>query len=160
MTDDMGHPTRPAAEWMIAEAFVYATQARSPASPEENLDAMFSYLDESGVRFTACDRWLSARLLQRQPRGAPPAAFPLFEDRSHLEGNDGAPRFWRFRPAAGTAAVVPRELADAQEEVLRQVLGRGEPWLRSDHGHYSSFVFDAPPAGTHTLVWDGAMLVR
>jgi hypothetical protein len=160
LTDEMGRSRRAAAEWMVAEAIVYATQARPPASLDRELDSLLTYLEESGVRFTACDRWLSARLLERQARGAPAAAFPLFEDRSHLEGNDSAPRFWRFSPAAGTAAVVPRELADTQEEVLRQLLGRGEPWLRSDHGHYSSFVFDTPPPGTDTLVWDGAMLAR
>ncbi len=160
LTDAKGRPARPAAEWMIAEAIVYATQSRPPASPAEELDAMFSYLDESGVRFTACDRWLSARLLERQAQGAPPAAFPLFEDRAHLEGNNSAPRFWRFTPAPGTATVVKRELAGAQEEVLREALGWGAPWLRSDHGYYSSFVFDTPPPGTETLVWDGAMLVR
>ncbi|MDD5705168.1 MAG: hypothetical protein PHR35_04530, partial [Kiritimatiellae bacterium] len=113
------------------------------------------------VRFTACDRWLSVRLREGQDQDDAPAAFPLFEDPSHLQGDSRPPRFWRFTPSTGTALVVTRELADEQEAVLRAVLGRSRPWLRSDHGYYSSFVFQAPmPYVTPELVWSGCLLLR
>ncbi|MDD5705834.1 MAG: glycosyltransferase family 39 protein, partial [Kiritimatiellae bacterium] len=101
--DEFGTPKRPASEWMIAEALVYAAAAPEASALEP--DSLRAYLGESGVRFTACDRWLSVRLREGQDQDDAPAAFPLFEDPSHLQGDSRPPRFWRFTPSTGTALV-------------------------------------------------------
>jgi len=155
-----GEAHRGPAEWMVSEARVYESAASRPAATDREVRELADYLDEMGVWFTACDRWLAPRLLARQPADATPCAFPLFERPGHLQGDGGEAPFWHFRPAPGTALVVAAELADEQAARLRQALGRGEPWYFSEHGAYASFVFlpTLPPAPP-SLVWDGAMLI-
>jgi len=155
-----GEAHRGPAEWMVSEARVYESAASRPAATDREVRELADYLDEMGVWFTACDRWLAPRLLARQPADATPCAFPLFERPGHLQEDGGEAPFWRFRPAPGTALVVAAELADEQAARLRQALGRGEPWYFSEHGAYASFVFlpTLPPAPP-SLVWDGAMLI-
>ena len=147
-------------EWMVSEVRVYESAAAWPAATDREVRELAAYLDELGVWFTACDRWLAPRLLARQPADATPCAFPLFERPGHLQGDGGEAPFWRFRPAPGTALVVAAELADEQAARLRQALGRGEPWYFSEHGAYASFVFlPTLPPEPPSLVWDGAMLI-
>ncbi len=146
--------------WLVSGVRLYEAATPRPAATEREAHELAAYLDEMEVWFTACDRWLAPRLLARRPAGAAPCAFPLFERPGHLQGDGGEAPFWHFRPAPGTALVVAAELADAQTALLRQALGRGEPWYFSEHGAYASFVFlPSLPPEPPTLLWDGAMLI-
>ena len=156
----LGEGRRGPAEWRAAEVRVYESTGARPGATEQEAREIAGYLAEMGVGFTACDRWLSARLLARQPAGAAPCAFPLFEYPGHLQGDGGAAPFWRFKPAAQTALIVALAHAGEQASLLRQALGRGSPWLFSEHGAYASFVFlPSLPPNPPALVWDGARLI-
>lgn len=156
-----GRLSRPPAAWTVGEVVVYQALPGAPRMPADERASLLDYLRESQVRFTACDRWLSAHILEAQgATAAPPAAWPLPEDPASLVGDGRTPRFWRFVPAPGLAVVVATALADEQEAIFRAAWGQWGPWLRSEHGHYTSFVFQPGlPEDRVPLVWNGVMLV-
>lgn len=149
--------------WHIAEARVFEAlddRAAAVSGAEDKLSEMVDYLAEMGVAFVACDRWLIPRLPLGRSGARPPATYPLYENPRHLQGDGLVQELWTFKPSPESAVIIARELAGAQVEVLRQALGRAEPWLLSEHGDHVSFVFlPTMPPDPPTLTWDGAMLV-
>jgi hypothetical protein len=152
------------AEWIVSEAIVYEAVddggGGGGAAPEDEWPALLASLDAQGVRFAACDRWLSARLRAAWPDRHPPPAFERFSDHSWYAGVHRPPRLRVVRPAAGVAAVVPTAVADEQESVLCAALGRGRPWCRTEFGYYTAFVFARGfPPDAPGLVWTGLLLL-
>lgn len=152
-----------AREWLASELVVFErVPGGTVGNPEAERPALQAGLREAGVYFTACDRWLSAQLIaHRSPvkPAVPPPAFTRHTGHEWHAGADAPPRWRRLTPAVGNAVVVPTALADEQEMVLVRSLGRWRPWLRSEYGYYTSFVFTpGVPTNAPALIWNGLFL--
>ncbi len=152
-----------AREWLASELIVFERAVGAEAGdPAAERPALQAGLREAGVRFTACDRWLSAQLIAHRGSGGTAAPLPAFTRYTGHEWHAGAdtpPRWRSLTPAVGNAVVVPTALADEQETVLVRSLGRWRPWLRSEYGYYTSFVFTpGVPTNAPALIWNGLFL--
>ncbi len=144
--------------WSLASfrLFEAAPPGKRPALEEELRDIR-QLLAEMEVCFTACDRWLAPRIAPVAESFESATTFPYFENPTALLGDDRGLSFMRIATQPNLAVVVASELADLQQEILGRCLGGGDPWWRTDHGRYTSFIL-LPAAHYPELTWDGSLL--
>jgi hypothetical protein len=143
------------AMWRANEIFVF--EDAGGESPDWEADALriADRLREMGVRFTVCDRWLSARLRQvlaPRPDGAP-VAWPRHNHHLQIAGSGWSEPARKFRPAADRALTVARGLADEMEIVLQEAYGPGTGTHRKDFDSYTLFTFEREPAAADADLW-------
>ena len=151
--------------WRANELFVFAHADETiPGEAGEDAEVVIRLIKEQGVAFTACDRWLSARLVEALPtkeEGGRPA-YPRLNDHYHFVGAAPPEPRRTFAPSPHVAVAVAAALADEQEEILRRACGSaGLGVQREDLGHYSLFLFQGPAGATGApLEWNGLLLLR
>jgi len=147
-------------EWRISEVFVFedGEDAGMPVTGSE-VDNIVTILRGKGVDFAVADRWLSANLYKLvKGTAGRPFAYPRFCPR------DRDSRITRLVvPRKGLAVAVAVEYAEECERLLKETYGMAEALDRVDCGHYSLFIFKAPPVkmdGKVRLYWNGHTLLK
>ena len=145
--------------WSINEVFVSEQIDAAPAYIEEDVVEMASVLKDRNIDFAACDRWLSAKLLDLLPvekRCLPvyPRVNPCYNNT--LPGRGVLPR-------KGLAVVSPLMMADECEQLLKEVYGDSAVEERLDFSGYSILLLgkaSPPDVGDYKLAWDGFTLLK
>lgn len=152
---------REAKPWQLTEVFVLrAAPAAPPSNPaEEEAAALAEAIRAHGIRFTAADRWLSARLMTRlAAAGGRPPVYPPYNPRvrsTHLRR--------LLRPQPGLAIAVPRSLTAETAAILEADAAGATDWQRLDFPSYCLFIPGptlTPATRNLRLFWTGQQLLR
>ncbi len=144
--------------WQISEVFVFERLEGGGAAFNDEADAIAKLLRERGVEFTAADRWLSARLLERLPMKN--GKYPVFPRYNPKYKATAIPR--ELVPRQGTAIAVPQAVADECNALIEGVYGTKARWDRFDFTQYTIFAFTNPERPVDVargLVWNGHTLL-
>ncbi len=147
-------------EWRVSELLMFEETGTvaAPVSSEE-VDSIVSVLRKNDVKFTAADRWLSAKLFKQfDGDGKTAHVYPCYDPiykKTHISRI--------VEPVKGVAIAVALEYAEECERVIRDVYGENAAWDRIDTGHYSLLIFSGTANATADrtkLYWTGHVLLK
>ncbi len=151
-----GRDDRPV--WRATELFIFEHVRESDVDLEAEAGRIAQRLQDEGIEFTACDRWLSARL--RQQLG-PAAAYPLFNDHLRFSVSGRRAPLRKVQPGPKTAIVVDGSLREEAEQVLRAMYGENFSWQVVSYDMYALFLFEkTPPKDLPDPHWSGFTILQ